>query len=115
MEDDIGPHSLLLLNKVNEVLIGEALKKMKGNKSDSVFNTVSDCYTNGPPELISHLTTLVRLYLSHGVVPSTILLCTLLPLVKDNLGDITCSDNYRAIAGVCLLLKLLDHRQGSQL
>ena len=36
------------------------------------------------------------------------LLCTLLPLVKDNLGDITASDNYRAIAGGSLLLKLLD-------
>ena len=32
----------------------------------------------------------------------------MIPLVKDNLGDITSSDNYRAIAGGCLLLKLLD-------
>ena len=37
-----------------------------------------------------------------------VLLCTLLPLVKNNLGDITSSENYRAIAGGCLLLKLLD-------
>ena len=35
-------------------------------------------------------------------------MCTLLPLVKDNLADITSSDNYRAIAGGCLLLKLID-------
>ena len=31
-----------------------------------------------------------------------------MPLVKDNLGDITASSNYRAIAGGSLLLKLLD-------
>ena len=31
-----------------------------------------------------------------------------MPLVKDNMGDITLSDNYRAIAGGSLLLKLLD-------
>ena len=37
-----------------------------------------------------------------------ILLCTLLPLVKDKFGDITRSTNYRAIAGGCLMLKLLD-------
>ena len=37
-----------------------------------------------------------------------ILLCTLLPLVKDNLGDLTQSDNYRAIAAGCQILKLLD-------
>ena len=32
----------------------------------------------------------------------------MLPLVKDNLGDITLSDNYRAIAAGSQLLKLLD-------
>ena len=31
-----------------------------------------------------------------------------MPLVNDNLGDITASSNYRAIAGGSLLLKLLD-------
>ena len=30
------------------------------------------------------------------------------PIVKDGLGDITSSENYRAIAGGCLLLKILD-------
>ena len=31
-----------------------------------------------------------------------------MPLVKDNFGDITKSENYRAIAGGCLILKVLD-------
>ena len=44
----------------------------------------------------------------HGQVPYFILVCTLLPLVKDNLADITSSDNYRAIASGSLILKLLD-------
>ena len=55
-----------------------------------------------------HITNLVRMYLIHGSVPYFILLCTLLPLVKDNFSDITSSGNYRAIAGGSLLLKLLD-------
>ena len=100
--------SRVQLNRVDENLIRKALKKMKSNKRDAVFDTVSDCYINGPPELVSHITTLVKMYLSHGNVPNFVLLCTLLPLVKDKLGDITSSDNYRAIAGGCLLLKLLD-------
>ena len=108
LENDMGAHNILQLNRVDEDMIREALKRMKSSKRDAVFNTVSDCYINGPPLLISHLTSLVKLYLSHGVVPYTILICTLIPLVKDNLGDITSSDNYRAIAGGCLLLKLLD-------
>ena len=81
---------------------------MKPKKSDAIFDAVSDFYINGPDELALHVTALIKLYLVHGYVPHFILLCTLVPLVKDNLGDITSSDNYRAIAGGCLLLKLLD-------
>ena len=50
----------------------------------------------------------MKIMITHGIVPAFILLCTLLPLVKDNFGDITDSNNYRAIAGGCLLLKLMD-------
>ena len=81
---------------------------MKANKRDAIFDTISDCYIHGPPQLLSHLALLVRLCLQHGSVPNFILLCTLTPLVKCSLGDITSSDNYRAIAGGCLLLKLID-------
>ena len=73
-----------------------------------MFDIQSDCIINGLPELISHLTSLVRTFILHGSVPYFILLCTLLPLVKDNLGDSTSSENYRAIASGSLLLKLLD-------
>ena len=34
--------------------------------------------------------------------------CKILPLVKDNLGDMTQSDNYRTIAATTHILKLLD-------
>ena len=81
---------------------------MKAGKNDSVHNFQSDCLLNGPPNLIAHLTNIVKLFISHGQVPTEILVCTLLPLVKDNLGDLTSSDNYRAIATGSQLLKLLD-------
>ena len=92
----------------SEKVIKDALNLMKAKKNDNIFNITSDFYIHGLPQLILHLTNLVRLFLSHGSVPFIVLLCTLLPLVKDNLGDITSSDNYRAIAGGCLLLKLID-------
>ena len=50
----------------------------------------------------------MEMFIVHGFIPNFTLLCSLLPLVKDNLDDVTSSDNYRAIAGGCLLLKLLD-------
>ena len=73
-----------------------------------MFDTVSDCFIDGPEELIKHLTLLFKLFLIHGYVPNFVMLCTLQPLVKDKFGDITSSNNYRAIAGGCLMLKLLD-------
>ena len=69
---------------------------------------VSDCLINGPAELVTHLTFLIRSFVIHGKVPHFILACSLLPIVKDNLGDIISSSNYRAIASGSLLLKLLD-------
>ena len=101
-------NSAVQITRVNERSVGEALKVMKANKHDALYNIVSDCLINGPPELLFHLTQLLKLFVSHGSVPNFILICTLMPLVKDNLGDITQSDNYRAIAGGSLLLKLLD-------
>ena len=58
--------------------------------------------------LAVHLTSLLKAFIIHGRVPYFLLICTLLPLVKDNLANITSSDNYRAIASGSLLLKLLD-------
>jgi hypothetical protein len=43
-----------------------------------------------------------------SLVPSIILVCTLLPLVKDNIGDLTLSDNNRAIIAGSQILKLVD-------
>ena len=104
----ITDQSIKQINRVNEALIIAALKKMKRNKHDASMDIISDCYIDGPAELVKHLTSLIRLFLVHGSVPQFILMCTLLPLVKDKFGNITCSNNYRAIASGCLLLKLLD-------
>ena len=104
----ISQESIKQLDRIDEALVSKALAKMKANKKDALFETVSDCYINGPPELLQHLTVLIRIFLVHGSIPSSILVCTLLPLVKDNFGDTTSSNNYRAIAGGCLILKLLD-------
>ena len=81
---------------------------MKGWKSDALFNVQSDCFTHGPDALVVHLANLLRSFMVHGMVPGFVLICTLLPLVKDNLADITTSENYRAIASGSILLKLLD-------
>ena len=108
VNQDVGQHSLVQTDRINEDLVKRALKLLKGNKGDALFEIQSDCLINGPPELVTHLTSILKTFVIHGSIPYFILVCTLLPLVKDNLGDITSSDNYRAIASGSLLLKLLD-------
>ena len=108
IEKRVGQQCMDIVYRINERVVEQALKQMKGNKSDEMFEFQSHCFIHGPPELVTHLTYLLRSFVSHGVVPHFVLLCTLLPLVKDNLGDSTSSDNYRAIASGSLLLKLLD-------
>ena len=81
---------------------------MKAGKSDALYDFSSDCLINGPDSLIPHLTKLIKIFISHGKAPLSLLVCSLVPIVKDSLGDLAASDNYRAIAIGSLLLKLLD-------
>ena len=93
---------------MNQESSEEALSKMKNGKSDVLYDYSSDCFTNGPPDLIPHLVNMFRSFTVHGCVPFFLLVCTLVPIVKDNLGDLAASSNYRAIAISALVLKLLD-------
>ena len=108
IEDNIDEDDIEEVMKIDEDLIREAIKKMKGGKSDVLFDFSSDCLINGPKILHTHLANLFRMFLIHGKVAAILLLCSLIPIVKDNLGDLTSSDNYRAIAKSSLILKLFD-------
>ena len=77
-------------------------------KCDPLFSFNSDCLINSGQELLSHVTQLFKWFLRTGKIPAFLLLCTIIPIVKDNLGDITSSDNYRAIAIGSWLFKWFD-------
>ena len=96
------------VNRIDETIVREAIGKLKAGKSDALFDFSSDCLINAPPELITHLTHMLKLFTTHGFVPHFLLLCTLVPIVKDTLGDTCSSSNYRAIAISALVMKLLD-------
>ena len=108
VESSVGEADLADIDVVNKELVREALKKMKGGKSDVTFDFNSDCLINAPDNLLEHLANLFRMFLMHGKVAIILLLCSLVPIVKDKLGDLTSSDNYRAIAKSSLILKLFD-------
>ena len=108
IKNSVNSDNLNDIDRVSEAVVKEALGKLKAGKSDALFDFSSDCLINGPPQLITHLTQMLKVFLIHGFVPNYLLLCTLIPLVKDSLGDMQSSSNYCAIAISSLILKLMD-------
>jgi hypothetical protein len=105
LDQNISNRDMFKVHRVTESVVRQGLKLMKGNKSDAIFDSQSDCLIEGLPELVTHLTSMIRIFLSHGKVPDIFLLCTLLPLVKANLGDITMSDKLQ---GHCYWLSVTE-------
>ena len=97
-----------VLQKVNILSIKEALDNIKPNKGDSTWDLTSDFLKNGPELLFKHLEVMIQAFLMHGHVSAIFLLATMVPIVKDKLGDTCSSVNYRSIAISSVILKLLD-------
>ena len=100
--------SMREINRVNICSIKDAMDKIKPSKSDSTSNLTSDFLKNGPEILFKHLKIMIRSFLVHGHVSQVFLLATLVPIVKDKLGDLCSSTNYRSIAISSVILKLID-------
>ena len=58
--------------------------------------------------LYEHLSVVLKCCAIHSHVAQVLLLSTLVPLVKDKLGNINSSKNYRSVAISSILLKLIE-------
>ena len=94
--------------KITPELVKQAVSKLKPGKSDPVFSFSSDCFKNATLSLYEHLALVLRCCVVHSHVSQVLLLSTLIPLVKDKLGNISSSKNYRSVAISSILLKLID-------
>ena len=105
MIDDSNRDEVL---KISADIVKEAVGHLKKNKTDPIFQYTSDCLSNAPSILFEHLALVFRLWLFHGHVTETLLLSTLVPIIKDKMGNLCSSDNYRSIAISSLILKIFD-------
>ena len=108
VDDKVNVYHLHDVNKVTPDIVKEAASNLRDSKSDPTYNFSSDCIKNGPDNLFSLLSTVIKSFLIHGKVTFFLLLATLVPLIKDKLGSLNDSKNYRSIAMSSLILKLLD-------
>ena len=104
----IDSKSMIEVEKITPALIKEAINKLKNGKTDPLYHFNSDCMKNAPSTLSEYLAKLFRIYMTHGHLILVILVSTIIPLIKDKLGDISSSNNYRPVALSSLLLKIFD-------
>ena len=108
VEAKISYISLNDVMKVTPEIVKTATGKLKPGKSDPVYAFSSDCIKVDSDCLQELLSIIIRSYLIHGHVTRYLLLATLVPIIKDKLGSINTSKNYRSIAISSLILKMLD-------
>ena len=108
LDSKISNKCAIEVEKVTPDIVKEAVKHIKPNKSDPVFDFTSDCLKNAPDSLFMHFSNIIKSFLIHGHVSVILLLSTLVPIIKDKLGNICSSKNYRSIAISSLFLKIFD-------
>ena len=108
VHDTIDEDDLKDVLKVTPEKVKEATDHLNNNKTDPVYDFSSDCLKNGPEILYIHLSWILKSFLIHSHVSLHLLLAILVPIVKDKLGDISSSKNYRSIAISSLILKIFD-------
>ena len=108
VEASIDDNALEDVNLVTADVINDVVSEIKSNKNDPVFTFNSDCIKRSPNSLYQHLACMIKCFLIHGHVSDILLVATIIPLLKDKLGDIESSDNYRSIALSSVILKIYD-------
>ena len=108
MEASLNVESLSDVDVVTPEVIEDVVKQIKSNKKDPVFAFNSSCIKHAPSSFYKHIANILKIFLVHGHVSNTLLVATIIPLIKDKLGDIECSDNYRSIALSSVILKIFD-------
>lgn len=104
----MGVNDLEEVDRITPEIISEAVDNIKVRKDDPVFSFNSNCIKQAPKSLYYHIAEMIKCFLLHGYVSDILLVATIIPLVKNKLGDLESSDNYRSIALSSVILKIYD-------
>lgn len=88
--------------------VRDAAYKQKKGKSAGPDGLAMEAFIFGSNKLYIHLSLLFNLFLTHCHVPALFLQSVIVPLVKCKSGDLTDTNNYRAIALSNTVSKLLE-------
>ena len=108
IEKSIDAKSVVDVELVTPEIIEKVALEIKSNKKDPVFTFNSSCVKHAPTSFYQHISNIIKVFLIHGHVSNMLLVATIVPLIKDKLGNIESSDNYRSIALSSVILKIFD-------
>ena len=97
------------MNKITPAMVQRSIKKFHNGKNDSYYEWRSDALKHADELVATPLADLLKSMIVHGHIPHMFLLCSLIPIIKDNKASKMSSSNYRLIAITSLMLKILDH------
>lgn len=81
---------------------------MNKGKSDGTNGLFSDHVIFGGSKLFVHISMLLTSMLRHGISPDTLKTSCMVPIPKNSKNNLCSSDNYRAIALISCLTKIMD-------
>ena len=109
LKDAISSESLEFVDRITGDIVKKLVRqKLKPGKKDPVAKINSDFLIHAPQKLYEILSRCFKSYMIHGHVSKVLLISSMVPLIKDKLGDATDSNNYRSIAISSLILKIFD-------
>ena len=108
VESEISEENLIEVNKVTKEEVKKAAAALKPGKGDPVYSFSSDCIKVNSDILSEYTAIIIKSFLIHNYIPQFMLLSTLVPIIKDKLGSIHSSKNYRSVCITSLILKQFD-------
>lgn len=89
--------------------IAEACVRQKLGKSVGNDGIPMEAFVHGGTRLYIHMSLLFSLFIKYSYVPSSLMKCIIVPLVKAKTGDLSDVNNYRAISVSTAVSKLFEH------
>ena len=108
LEHNIEQEDIKFVDKIDAGVLKSSARRLKPGKTDPTLKITSDFLMHAPDVVFQLLSLCLKSYMIHAHITDFLLSSMLIPIIKDKLGDITSSDNYRSIAISSLVMKLYD-------
>ena len=105
----LSDSDLDVVDQITPALIKRSILKLNSGKNDVHYDFKSDALKLAVDIIAEPLSEILKSCLIHGYFTNVLLLCTLIPIVKDANESQQISSNYRLIAISSLILKIFDY------